>query len=126
VRATDLQRDLHRLDAALDRRFTQYLRKRIAETIDNVTRRAPGGERAPPGVGLETREAALDRGRNVRQTWNAGRTGLSQPAQLAAVAWRGDQGGTADRQVDRAGQRLFNRGPPAAIGHMHHFNIGAL
>src|SRR5262249_7465108 len=34
VRATDLPRDLHRLDAALDRRFAQGLRKRIAETIE--------------------------------------------------------------------------------------------
>src|SRR5438105_4559576 len=81
----DLYCDLHRLDAALDRRFAQCLRKRIAETIDNFARRAPGGERAPPGVGLETGEATLNHGRNVRQTRNAGHTGLSQPAQLATA-----------------------------------------
>jgi hypothetical protein len=54
VRAANLQRDLHSLDAALDLGFAQCLRQRIAETIDDSARRAPGGERAPPGVRLET------------------------------------------------------------------------
>src|SRR4051794_30795094 len=76
VRAADLRRDLHSLDAALDRGFAQCLRQRIAETIDDGARRSPGGERTPPGVGLETGEAALDHGRNVLQTGDAGFAGL--------------------------------------------------
>src|SRR3979411_2664087 len=36
VRAANLQRDLHSLDAALDLGFAQCLRQRIAETIDVV------------------------------------------------------------------------------------------
>src|SRR4029077_8976368 len=115
VRAADLYCDLHRLDAALDRRFAQRLRKRIAETIDNVARRAPGGERAPPGVGLKTEEAALDHGRNVRQTRNAGRAGLSQPVQLAPAHWGCDRCGTANRKVDMPRQRVVHKRATAAI-----------
>ena len=79
-----LQRDLHVLDAALDGGLAQRLRQRIAETIDDGARRAPGRERAPPGVGLKPGKPLSIAVWDVRQARDAGRAGLREPAQLVA------------------------------------------
>src|SRR5262245_63597121 len=92
VRAAELQRDLHCLDAALDRRFAQCLCQRIAKTVDDVARRAPCCEAAPPRGRNETRKTTFDHSWNFGQTGAPGCTGLDQSAQLAAADLRCGEG----------------------------------
>ena len=49
-----------------------------------------------------------------------------EAAKLAGLDLRRHQRGAADGQIDVAGERVVHQRPAAAIGHVHHFDAGAL